>query len=285
MSASEARRPCRPYQPYRPYRALLSARFRMMLQYRAAALAGVATQFFWGAIYVMIYEAFYSLGVPAPMSFEATITYVWLGQALLALQPWNHDKEIEEMIRRGHVAYELVRPLDLYGLWFVRAVAWRTAGASLRFLPIVFVAGFVLPGLGAERWALLPPDSGGAALLFVVSLIAAVALGAAITTLVHVSLLFTLSGEGITRLMPTVVILFSGMIIPIPFFPDWIQPLFEWLPFRGLADVPFRIYNGHIPVADAFGEIALVAAWTGLLMGLGRVLMARGTRRLVVQGG
>ena len=43
----------------RPYVAAFSARFMLMLQYRAAAVAGFATQCWWGAIKVMIYAAFY----------------------------------------------------------------------------------------------------------------------------------------------------------------------------------------------------------------------------------
>ena len=37
----------------RPYLAIFAARFSMLLQYRAAALAGIATQFWFGAIMVM----------------------------------------------------------------------------------------------------------------------------------------------------------------------------------------------------------------------------------------
>ena len=33
-----------------PYRAVVSARFRTLLQYRAAALAGLWTQVFWGLV-------------------------------------------------------------------------------------------------------------------------------------------------------------------------------------------------------------------------------------------
>ena len=44
----------------RPYVAMLGARFRMLLQYRAAAFAGFATQLFWGAIELMIFAAFYA---------------------------------------------------------------------------------------------------------------------------------------------------------------------------------------------------------------------------------
>ena len=40
----------------KPYWAMLSARFRMLLQYRMAALAGCATQVFWGWIRVMIFD-------------------------------------------------------------------------------------------------------------------------------------------------------------------------------------------------------------------------------------
>ena len=43
----------------RPYVAAFSARFILMLQYRAAAIAGFATQCWWGAIKIMIYAAFY----------------------------------------------------------------------------------------------------------------------------------------------------------------------------------------------------------------------------------
>ena len=43
----------------RPYAAILGARFRMLLQYRAAAIAGLWTQIFFGLILIMIYEAFY----------------------------------------------------------------------------------------------------------------------------------------------------------------------------------------------------------------------------------
>jgi ABC-type uncharacterized transport system permease subunit len=37
------------------YRALISARFRTLLQYRAAALAGMGTQLFFGLIFVKVY--------------------------------------------------------------------------------------------------------------------------------------------------------------------------------------------------------------------------------------
>jgi ABC-2 type transport system permease protein len=175
-----------------PYRALLSARYRMMLQYRAAAIAGAGTQFFWGFIRIMILLAFYrSSSVEAPMNFADVVTYVWLGQALLALLPWNLDLELERQIRSGDVAYELIRPLDLYAFWAMRIIATRVASVSLRAVPIVIVAGVALPLLGFDSWRLAPPDSPAAAALFALAMMLAVGLGCSLSMLVHISMMWT----------------------------------------------------------------------------------------------
>ena len=43
------------------------------------------------------------------------VTYVWLGQAFLLLTMLTIDGDLHAMIRTGNVAYELLRPVDLYG--------------------------------------------------------------------------------------------------------------------------------------------------------------------------
>ena len=269
-----------------PYRALLSARFRMMLQYRAAAIAGAGTQFFWGFIKIMILTAFYrSSTAPRPMDLGAVVSYIWLGQAFLALLPWTHDRDLEQEIRDGGVAYQLVRPADLYAMWYVRTIASRVASASLRCGPILLVAGGVLPWLGLSGWQLSAPASFPAFAWFVCALSVAIVLGGALTMLVHVSLLFTISGEGVSRLMPALVTVFSGMVVPLPLFPDWAQPLLAALPFRALVDVPLRPYAGDLPAAEAAAPLTLALSWTAGLVLVGRRLLVRGQRVLVVQGG
>jgi ABC-2 type transport system permease protein len=260
------------------YWAIVSARFRMLLQYRAAALAGFVTQCFWGLILTMIYEAFYrSTSAPQPMTCTEVVTYTWLGQAMLGLLPWNDDAEVRAMIRSGTVAYELVRPLDLYALWFSRALATRIAPTLLRAVPMFIVAGLFL-GLRA-------PDSWASAGAWLIATLGALFLSSAISTLTTISLLWTVSGDGIVSLIASSVVLFSGMIIPLPLFPDWAQPFLNALPFRGLVDVPFRLYTGHIPPSQAVPVFAHQAVWIVALMAVGRRALARGTRRLVVQGG
>ena len=270
----------------RAYVAVVSARYRMLLQYRAAAFAGFVTQLFWGAIRLMILAAFYAAAPDdAPMTFAQVAAYVWLGQALLGLLPWNVDNDLAGQIRSGGVAYELLRPMDLYGFWFTRTLAFRCAGTTLRMVPLLLFAMFVMPLLGAGDWALQPPPSVASGLLFLLSMVATALLATAFTMIMHIGLLWTIAGDGFNRTMPGIVSVFSGMTIPLPLFPDALQGFLYWQPFRGLADVPYRIYGGHIAPADAWFEIALQLGWTALIVAIGYALLARGTRALVLQGG
>ena len=260
------------------YRAILVSRFLTLLQYRSAALAGVGTQLFFGLVRVMIYDGFYrSSAVPQPMTIDQVITYIWLGQAMLLLALFDVDKDVAAMIRSGNVAYELTKPLDLYSLWFTRAASGRAAPLLLRSVPIFVIAGLFL--------GLRPPASMLAGLLFVVSILDGLLLAASLVALMTISLFWTISGEGINRLAAPLIFFFSGLVIPLPLFPDWMQQLIAILPFRGLIDTPFRIYLGLLSGADAGAALAHQAVWIVAFVLVGRMILTRGLRRLVVQGG
>jgi ABC-2 type transport system permease protein len=270
-----------------PYRALLGARFRMLLQYRAAAIGGLFTQVMFGFLLIMVYEAFYrssGAGVQ-PMAFAQLATYVWLGQALLMMLPWNVDVEMRAMMRSGAVVYELSRPVDLYAWWFARALAQRTAPVLLRAAPMVVFAAIVLPLIGLDAWRLAAPPSLAAGLGFVAALACGLAVSCAISVLLYIAWLWIATAEGVVTMVSTVVSMFSGLLIPLPLFPDGWRPLLRWLPFAGVLDQPARVYSGAI----AGGELAIVlarqAGWVIALVALGRWLLGRGLRRVVVQGG
>jgi len=269
----------------RPYGAVFRARFQLLLQYRAAALAGFGTQCWWGAIKVMVFAAFFRSAATTPMTLRQAIDYVWLGQALLTLLPWSGDPEIGRMVRSGDVAYERLRPLDTYAFWYARAMARRTATPLLRAIPMVVTAGVLLPVFGAAEWGLSAPAGMGAAALFMVSLVLVIALSSAVSTLGDVLTVATLSDRGVNTLIGPLVIVFSGSLIPLPLFPEWLQPLLRFQPFAGLLDIPLRIYSGHLVGLSALEGLARQAVWVVLLIMLGRAFMARGMARLQAQGG
>lgn len=218
-----------PMNVLRPYVAAFVARFKTMLQYRAAALAGFTTQCWWGGLKVMVFAAFYrhSTHAHASMTLSQVITYTWVGQALLTLQPW---------------------------------------------------AGF-------DAWAWRAPADATQAGLFAISLLLMILLGAAFTMLVNLCITATLTDRGINTLAPALVILFSGNLIPLGLFPDWLQPVLIAQPFAGMLDIPTRIYIGALSGGGAWGGLALQVFWTLVFVMLGRKGIDSVMTRLEVQGG
>jgi ABC-2 type transport system permease protein len=264
------------------YFGVFRIRFINALQYRAAALAGVSTQFAWGFMEIFAFTAFYRSNPAAfPMEYTHMISYIWLQQAFLALfMLWFWESDITESIVSGSIAYELVRPIDLYGRWFCQAVANRLSRAALRCMPILLVA-FVIPG--PYRMS-LPPDP-AAFVLFLISAALALGVVVAFSMLMYISLFYTVSSLGVRALMSTFSDFLSGAVIPLPFFPPGILAVIRFLPFAAMQNMPLRIYSGSIAGAEAYRGIAFQVIWLSVLFIIGKFAIRRALKRVVVHGG
>jgi len=264
----------------RPYVALLRARFRTLLSYRAAAIAGLVTQWVFGFIMISVLMAFYNdTSAEQPMTLAQTITYTWVGQALLGIISWNIDRDIGDSVRTGAVAYDLVRPIGMYAHWYVRALALKTAPTLMKSIPMFLIATFVLPAPYAMRWPDLPMLAA-----FAVALLFAVLLSASITALMQATLFWTVTGDGVSRIVPALVIILGGLGMPLPLFPDWMQKALMIQPFAGVMSAPALLFCGIAPLG-VLPVYLLQIFWTLAFVMLGRLLLQRGMRRLTVVGG
>jgi ABC-2 type transport system permease protein len=76
-----------------------------------------------------------------------------------------------------------------------------------------------------------------------------------------------------------------GALIPIPLMPPALQRVLAFLPFRYMADFPFRIYSGSIAGSAALMGLGIQAFWLILLIFAGSRAFAGIQKRIVVQGG
>ena len=264
------------------YLAYFKLKFLTGIQYRTAALAGICTQAFFGFVHVSLYIAFYESGSSdLPMELNQLISYIWLGQALFALvYLWYKDKEILGMIKSGNIAYELCRPQDLYFMWAAKIMGDRLSTAALRFLPVILFAVMLPKPYNLDLTTTLP-----FLLLFLVSIILSIMLMLCLTLLYHVICLFTLDEKGVVNIFMIISDILSGLIIPIPFFPSFLQNISNILPFRYITDFPFRLYVQHISIQDGLIGIVIQIAWIIILLFLGRYITKKALEKAVVQGG
>ncbi|MDR0286980.1 MAG: ABC transporter permease [Clostridiales bacterium] len=264
------------------YLAMFRMKFIAGLQYRAAAWAGVATQFFFGFVYIMIYLAFYkNSSTTPPMPIPQLVSYMWLQQAFLALiMLWWQDDDLMSQISNGYVAYELCRPYDLFNFWYARLLAMRLSNVLLRCVPILLIT-FFLPA----PYCMNPPSGAGAGLWFLASLLLGSVLVVAISMFIYILTFITLSPVG-SRVIITVTAEFlMGAVIPIPLMPAWLQKIMNWFPFRYTSDLPFRIYSGNIAGEEAAFQTVIQIVWILVLVAAGRLAFRSVMKRTVIQGG
>lgn len=264
------------------YLALFRIRFNSGMQYRAAALGGIATQFAWGFMELLAFSAFYRANPEAfPMVFSDTVSYIWLQQAFLALfMTWFFEGEIFDAITSGGIAYELVRPIDLYNRWFCQSMANRLSRAVLRCFPILFVA-FLVP----DPLRMSIPPSWVQFFLFLGSAVLSLGVVVAFGMLIYISAFYTISPIGVRIIATMIADFFAGGIIPLPFFPDSVRKVVELSPFAAMQNMPLRIYSGNIGGIDVVHGLLLQVIWLVILVLVGKGFMAKAMRRVVVQGG
>lgn len=264
------------------YISFFKLRFNMGLQYRIAALAGMATQFFWGGMNILIYKAFYETQPDAfPMTLEATSSYIWLQQAFLVLfAVWHMDNEVFDNIMNGNVTYEMCRPVSIYKMWFAKGVAMRLSGALLRCVPVLVFAA-LLP----KPYGISTPAGLRCFCLFLLAMLLGFLVTVAFIMLVYGLTFFTLSPNGLRILMISAVEFLAGAVIPLPFFPEPIQRVLELLPFASMQNVPLRIYSGSMTDPEMIKALLLQAIWLVILLVGGKVLFGFAEKKVVVQGG
>lgn len=264
------------------YISLLKVRFLNGLQYRAAALGALTTHFFWGMMAIFLYDAFYTSGaVQQSFSFQQLVTYIWLQQALIPfVMLYDWDNELFDMIITGNISYELCRPVSLYWLWYVKLLSKRLSSAALKCSPIIIMA-FLMPA----PYRMTLPENPVLFLMFVLTLLLGVLLMVSISMIIYISVFKTMSPVGSMAFMGLVGGFFSGMTIPIPLMPEWLQKICYIMPFRWTADLPLRIYSGSIGINEAILSAGVQLVWLVIIAGIGRVFMKHITQRAVIQGG
>lgn len=264
------------------YWSFFKMRLMAGLQYRSAALAGMSTQFVWGAMEILLYRAFW-LEHPErfPMGMEALSSYIWLQQAFLTLFAlWNWEYDILESVKTGSVSYELLRPTGIYGMWMARSVGNRLSRAALRMVPVIAVSALI-PGPYGLRLRISPAAFGA----FLLSMVLMVLVVCAYSLLVYALTFYLTDPNGIMVLSVAAADLLGGAIVPLPFLPDGFRQFAELTPFASMQNVPLRIFSGDIPLSEAPAAMGLQIFWAAALILAGYLLTRGGLRRAVILGG
>lgn len=263
------------------YIVVFQKSFQRMMAYRSATIAGVLTNFFFGLLraYILI-AVFQSSGriMIGGYSRRDAITYTALTQAIgspLGLINWWWD--VMRTIRSGDIIMDLTKPYHFFSFWLARDMG-RTAfqfifrgSPILLFFPIFFEL----------TW---PTSFSHLGLIFLSVCLAAL-VSFSCRFLVNLAAFWFLDAVGIGRFAWMAMGFFSGFIVPVAFFPDWLRIFVNWTPMPAVINTPIEVYLGLVHGSALWRAIGNQLAWVIGMAFLCEFTYRRGVRRLVIQGG
>lgn len=262
----------------RAYLEFIRLRFMTMLAYRVNYYSGIliylvnigAQYFLWRAIYT---------GSPklAGMDMTQMTTYVAVAWMARAFYFNNLDREIADEIRDGSVALQLIRP---YPYLLVKMM--QGLGEGLFRLLFFSVPGMAAVGL---LFPVRLPHEPAAWLVFLLMLLFSFLINSQINILTGLFAFFVENNEGMMRMKRVMVDLFSGLIIPVSFFPGWAEAVLKVLPFQAITYLPVAVFAGKTGGIGAGNVLAVQLFWFVLLILPIWLLWLKARRRLFVQGG
>ena len=251
---------------------------RRVTTYRAATVAGVATNTVFGFIlaYVLL-AVFRERDVIGGFDAADAVTFVFVSQGLLMVVGIFGNLEMAERIRTGDVAVDLCRPYD-FQMWWIAVHCGKAPFYLLcRGLPPYL--------LGATVFDLRGPPGAFAGAAFLASVALAVGVAAAYGFVLQSLAFWLLDVRGPSQIGWIIAQFFSGAYVPIILFPRGLESAARAMPFASMIQLPVEVFLGEQAGADLVAVYSMQTAWLILLLGVGRVLLARATSRLVIQGG
>lgn len=261
------------------YLRLVRAGFRRFTTYRWALAAGVVANAVFGFIRASVFAALVASagGSVAGYSAASLSTYNWLSQGLIGpLNIWGSGA-IAERVRSGDIAVDLARPLDLQLGYLAQDLGRAAASVLPRTVPTVIIGALTFGVALPTTW--LPWVAG------LVSIVLGVAISFLASFAMQLSAFWLLEIRGVQTLYMVVSGLLAGLVVPVQLMPGWMQTLAYATPFPAMMQLPVDILSGRAAGAEIGWNMLIQLAWLAALLVLGRVLLAAGSRRLVVNGG
>ena len=252
--------------------------FIKMLAFRMRYYTGIITYSIYVSVYWFIWEAVYQHGdTIGGFTLTEMTTYVAVGWASRTFYFNNIDHHIHDQVSSGQVSMDLMRPLDLQLMYMSIAV-----GESLFRLLL-----FALP-TATVIFALFPvqlPASAMALAGFCLFTLIAFLINAQISFLIGLVSFKTHNVWGILRAKYVAIQLLSGLIIPLPLFPQTVQSVLELTPFPYLAAVPLTMYLGKLDQNAFMSALLIALVWIIILHTIGKLCWAGCRRGLIIHGG
>lgn len=214
------------------------------------------------------------------MSRDEMVVYVFMVYVTSSIVTVSISDWVSDDVVKGTVAMNLIKPID-----YRKSLVSRALGTMIyRFLaPGVFI------WIGLEIYKVkalgIAPVTVSRVFLYLLSCGMSFLIYVLFDFCFGMIAFFTTYIFGMLMAKNALLSFLTGQLIPISFFPETVQKIFNFLPFSSMVYTPVMIYLGKY-TGRTLGFILLrQAVWVVILYVLGSLIWKKVTKRLVVLGG
>jgi ABC-2 type transport system permease protein len=212
-------------------------------------------------------------------TFNEMLLYFLLTNVFMIFTEVEAVFAISEEIREGRISLYLIKPISYKRRLFFELLG-RVIGLLILLLPIVTIFGTILT--------------------FIFDIVWTVSLVEVLMAIIFVPLIFTLMFEfsflfgmiaiyttnvfGVVIFLSVLVRIFSGQLVPLALYPDFLVNVIKYMPFQYISYPPLLILN-KLDMTPALHGILILVLWIIGLKILNHIVFKFSMKKMVVFGG
>lgn len=252
--------------------------FQRQLTYRAATLAGLATNFFFGLMRAALMAALYGARQEvAGISLAAAVTFTGLTQATIGYLSLFSWYEVMNSVYTGDISSDLLKPMNYFVFWMAQDLGRAIVALLMRGLTMMVAYTLVFD--------IVWPHSSVQWLALVAALVLSWLVSFSWRFLINLAAFWTPNALGVGRFAFGLSWFLSGFLMPLRFFPDWFVRLCNLTPFPATINTVVEVYLGVLTGPELLRALLGQVFWIAILAATGQLVLRAGVHKLVIQGG
>lgn len=226
----------------------------------------------WRGLYNLSEENMYSGMVRSTM-----YAYILIAFVLNNSMNWSTENHLSKEIRNGDIVARVIRPVsffsqnmaDMLGSILVQGAFY------VLFIAIVFAM---------FRDALYIPSCFHL-VSFLISAFLGLILRMVINDIFGLMCFFVTSYLGIAWMKNAIISFFSGALIPVSLFPEWLRTISAYMPFEYMIHIPIAIFIGEYQMKEIMISFMLQGVWIFFFIMVHMILYRKIRLNMVIAGG
>lgn len=245
-------------------------RFSMLMQIFTGILMVLLLKILWTAIYAGRADI-------NGYTISSILTYFVMSRSIMAFTENRIDREVGRSILSGVFLNELISPMDLQLYFGFKSFGECTRKFIFDGVPLFIISCFFIN-------IIIPRDI-YTYLYFFISLIFAFFINVNINFIVGIVACWVKGVEGLMHIKDFIIMLFSGLLIPINFYPQVVLNILDYLPFKFITYIPIQIYLQAYKPSEIMLFFVQQIFWIVVFYCIGFIVMKTGLKKLVIYGG